>query len=144
MNIGELAALTGLTRSRIRFYESKGLLTTVERGDNGYRSYQSDAVLVLKIITSAQQAGFSLSEIAKVLPADLSGWKHDELVGMLMRKVGDINDVIAQLELSRRNLEALIERIENKPQGIDCDENAKQIFDTINKYGDLLSDSVVD
>ncbi|MEL0028176.1 MAG: MerR family DNA-binding transcriptional regulator, partial [Perlucidibaca sp.] len=40
MNIGELATLTGLTRSRIRFYESKGLLTTVERADNGYRSYQ--------------------------------------------------------------------------------------------------------
>ena len=140
MNIGELAALTGLTRSRIRFYESKGLLTTVERGDNGYRSYQPDAVLVLKIITSAQQAGFSLSEIAKVLPADLSGWKHDELVGMLRRKVGDINDVIAQLELSRRNLEALIERIENKPEGLDCDENARQIFDTISKHGDLLGD----
>lgn len=144
MNIGELAALTGLTRSRIRFYESKGLLTTVERGDNGYRSYQPDAVLVLKIITSAQQAGFSLSEIAKVLPADLSGWKHDELVGMLVRKVGDINDVIAQLELSKRNLEALIERIENKPAGIDCDENAKQIFDTISKHGDLLSEPQVD
>lgn len=140
MNIGELATLTGLTRSRIRFYESKGLLTTVDRGDNGYRSYQSDAVLILKIITSAQQAGFSLSEIAKVLPADLTGWKHDDLVGMLTRKMGDINDVIAQLELSRRNLELLIERIENKPDDINCDENAKQIFDTITKHGDLLSD----
>ena len=31
MNIGELAKRTGLTNSRIRFYESADLLKTVER-----------------------------------------------------------------------------------------------------------------
>lgn len=140
MNIGELAERTGLSRSRIRFYETKGLLNQVSRSSNGYRSYQPDAVLVLKIITSAQQAGFSLSDIAKVLPSNLSGWQHDELVGQLRQKVADIKDVISQLELSKLNLELLIARIENKPEGMDCDENARDIFETISRYGDLLGD----
>lgn len=137
MNIGELAELTGLARSRIRFYESKGLLSMVGRGENGYRSYQPIAVMVLKIITTAQQAGFSLSEIAKVLPGDLSGWKHDELLAMLKGKVAGINDVIAQLESSKRNIEALIQRIEGKPEDMACGDNARQILDTFSKHGDL-------
>ncbi|WP_443111535.1 MerR family DNA-binding transcriptional regulator [Burkholderia sp. FERM BP-3421] len=45
MKIGELAERTGLTPSRIRFYERIGLLTAVERQTNGYRAYSSDAVL---------------------------------------------------------------------------------------------------
>jgi DNA-binding transcriptional MerR regulator len=140
MNIGELAERTGLSRSRIRFYETKGLLNQVSRSGNGYRSYQPDAVLVLKIVTSAQQAGFSLSDIAKLLPTGLGGWKHDELVTQLRQKVGDINDVISQLEMSKRNLEVLIDRIENKPEGMDCEANARDIFAAISKHGDLLDD----
>lgn len=37
MKIGERAARTGPTPSRIRFYERIGLLTSVERQANGYR-----------------------------------------------------------------------------------------------------------
>lgn len=128
MNIGELAELTGLARSRIRFYESKGLLSQVGRGENGYRRYSPEAAMVLKIITSAQQAGFSLAEIAKVLPSDLGHWEHGELLAMLRRKMADIDDVIAQMTASKQNLEALIARIENKPEDMACEENARRIF----------------
>lgn len=37
MKIGDLAKRTGLTASRIRFYERVGLLKAVERTTNGYR-----------------------------------------------------------------------------------------------------------
>ena len=72
MKIGELAALTGLNPSRIRFYESIGLLKMVERQANGYRRYPPEAVLVLNLITTAQKAGFSLDELRGLLPDDLS------------------------------------------------------------------------
>lgn len=36
MKIGELAQQTGLTTSKIRFYERIGLLKTVDRRSNGY------------------------------------------------------------------------------------------------------------
>ena len=90
MNIGELAKRTGLTNSRIRFYESAGLLKTVDRRPNGYRTYSSDAVLVLELITTAQKAGFSLDEIRTLLPSDLDRWEHDALLDALRKKVRDI------------------------------------------------------
>lgn len=128
MKIGELAELTGLARSRIRFYESRGLLSQVGRGENGYRRYSPEAVMVLRIITSAQQAGFSLAEIARVLPSEPGRWAHDELLAMLRRKVADIDAVIAQMSASKRNLETLIARIDSKPEDMACEENARRIF----------------
>lgn len=59
MKIGELAKRTGLAASRIRFYEKSGLLSTVERRDNGYRQYGPEALWMLEIIASAQSAGFA-------------------------------------------------------------------------------------
>ncbi|NCO45819.1 MAG: MerR family DNA-binding transcriptional regulator, partial [Vibrio sp.] len=47
MNIGELAKRTGLSASKIRFYEKVGLFKTVKRKANGYRSYPPEAVMVL-------------------------------------------------------------------------------------------------
>jgi DNA-binding transcriptional MerR regulator len=35
MRIGELAERSGLTASRIRFYEASGLINAVERNANG-------------------------------------------------------------------------------------------------------------
>ena len=47
MKIGELARRSGLTPSRIRFYERIGLLKTVDRQSNGYRTYPQQAVMIL-------------------------------------------------------------------------------------------------
>jgi DNA-binding transcriptional MerR regulator len=67
-----------LTASRIRFYESSGLLQAATRQANGYRDYPPDALVILQIITSAQNAGFSLDEVRTIIPADLSDWRYDE------------------------------------------------------------------
>ena len=80
MNIGELATRSGLSHSRIRFYERVGLLRTVERRPNGYRSYPPEAVVILALIAAAQQAGFSLDEIRALVPPDLVRWEHDALL----------------------------------------------------------------
>jgi DNA-binding transcriptional MerR regulator len=44
MRIGELAKRSGLTASRIRFYEAKGLVS-VTRRTNGYRAYSAEALV---------------------------------------------------------------------------------------------------
>src|SRR6266404_1215515 len=93
MRIGELARRSGLSTSRIRFYEAKGLLTAVSRRSNGYREYPSDALLILGIIVGAQRTGFSLDEIRQILPADLSNWRRGELMGELRRKIADIEQM---------------------------------------------------
>ncbi|WP_084197508.1 MerR family transcriptional regulator [Solimonas soli] len=128
MKIGELAKKSGLTASRIRFYESSGLLRTASRQANGYRDYSPDALVVLHIITSAQQAGFSLDEIRNLVPADLSQWQHDELIGALQRKVQDIEAMQARLARSKAQLIEILADIEAKPDDVDCASNARRVL----------------
>ncbi|MFB9262822.1 MerR family transcriptional regulator [Bradyrhizobium erythrophlei] len=128
MKIGELAKRSGLTHSRIRFYESIGLLKTVERRPNGYRTYPPETVLMLDLIATAQQAGFSLDEIRTLLPSDLEQWEHGALIGTLRRKVADIEALEARLAQSKAQLVALIKDIEAKPDDIDCAANARRVL----------------
>jgi DNA-binding transcriptional MerR regulator len=128
MRIGELARRSGLSTSRIRFYEAKGLLTAVSRKSNGYREYPADALLVLGVIVAAQRAGFALDEIKQNLPADLGNWRHGELLSALRRKAVDIEQMEKRLGQSKRQLYALIRNIEGKPDGMDCKDNTKRLL----------------
>jgi DNA-binding transcriptional MerR regulator len=128
MKIGELAERTGLTTSRIRFYERVGLLKSVERQNNGYRSYRDDAVLVLKLIATGQRAGFSLDELRTLLPRDLANWEHGTLLDTLRRKVQDIEAMQAQLAQSKVQLVELMAQIEARPQDMDCAANARRVL----------------
>ncbi|SMB25024.1 Transcriptional regulator [Sterolibacterium denitrificans] len=123
-----MAKRCGLAPSRIRFYESQGLLQAVSRQTNGYREYPEEALLSLQIIVSAQNAGFTLDEIRSLVPADLTSWKHDELIVGLERKIAQIEALEARLAQNRANLQALIEDVRNKPENMDCAENAKRLM----------------
>lgn len=131
MKIGELARRTGLTASTIRFYESKGLLNAVNRQANGYREYPPEAVAVLSIITNAQHTGFTLDEIKQVLPVDFSNWRHEELIAALHKKIGDIEAMEVKLAQNKANLIALLQLIDAKPEGMECQDNALRVMNTM-------------
>ena len=135
MKIGELAKRTGLTQSRIRFYESIGLLKTVGRGSNGYRTYPPEAVMMLDLIATAQKAGFSLEEIRRLLPGDLEHWQHDALIETLRRKVDDIAALEVRLAHTKAALLALIADIDAKPDDIDCAANARRVLSRLFQGG---------
>lgn len=128
MKIGELARRTGLTASRIRFYESLGLLPMVDRLPNGYRHYPKDAQLVLELIDTAQQAGFSLDEIRKLLPVNLDTWDHGRLLATLRGKLADIATMQERLARSRSQLQELLDDIESKPDDMTCADNARRVL----------------
>ncbi|MBG4690877.1 MerR family DNA-binding transcriptional regulator, partial [Pseudomonas aeruginosa] len=67
MKIGELAKLTGLATSRIRFYEASGLIRS-QRKANGYRDYAADTVWILELVTRAPGAGLSQGVEARRRP----------------------------------------------------------------------------
>ena len=131
MKIGELARRSGLAASTLRFYESKGLLTAVDRQSNGYRSYPPEALAVLSIISDAQQAGFSLDEIKQVLPEDMSSWRHDALMAALRKKIADIESLEARLARNKAHLLSLMQLIDAKPEDVDCKDNAARIMEGI-------------
>ncbi|MCW6532590.1 MerR family transcriptional regulator [Sphingomonas sp. MMSM20] len=128
MKIGELAKRSGLTQSRIRFYERIGLLKAVDRRSNGYRVYPAEALVALEIIATAQAAGFSLDEIRVLMPGDLEQWDHDALMDTLRGKVAEIGRLQDRLARTKARLEGLIREIEARPDDIDCAANARRVL----------------
>lgn len=128
MKIGELAKRSGLTQSRIRFYERIGLLKAVDRRSNGYRVYPREALVALEIIATAQAAGFSLDEIRTLMPGDLEQWDHDALMDTLRGKVAEIGKLQERLARTKARLEGLIREIEARPDDIDCAANARRVL----------------
>lgn len=135
MRIGELAQRSGLSASRIRFYEAEGLLKAVDRTANGYRAYAADALVILDIIASAQRTGFTLDEIRQILPASPGNWPQSDLLDVLRRKMTDIEDMEKRLRQSRKQLQALIRQIEDKPAGLDCADNARRLLKEFVPHG---------
>jgi len=132
MNIGELAQLSGLAASRIRFYEAQGLLPQVQRQANGYRRYPPQILQTLKIIQCAQQAGFSLDELKQLLPGrESSDIDHQALLQSLERKVGQIEEMQQHLAQSKAQLLEIIDSIRDRPEGMDCSENAERVMASI-------------
>ncbi|AOE84844.1 MerR family transcriptional regulator [Pseudomonas sp. TCU-HL1] len=128
MKIGELARRSGLTASRIRFYEASGLINAQRLG-NGYRDYPEQALHTLEIITCGQQAGFSLEEMRNLMPdPTLRAGHHDRLLESLQRKVTEIDAMQQRLAQNRAQLLAIIAGIEGKPEGMGCEENAQRML----------------
>ncbi|HBK45078.1 MAG TPA: MerR family transcriptional regulator [Xanthomonadaceae bacterium] len=139
MKIGELAKLTGLSASRIRFYESAGLLHAVARQANGYRDYPAEAASILEIIDSAQRAGFSLEQIRHLLPLGDGGWDHAGLLAALRAKVAEIELLMKRLKRNKAQLLVAIDSIEARPDGIDCADNRMRVLDQLRGKGVVAS-----
>jgi MerR family transcriptional regulator, copper efflux regulator len=108
MQIGELAAATGLSRDTLRFYEKRGLLLS-RRLANGYRDYPPEAVQWLCYLRAAQALGFTLAEIETGLPllddpAAAASPLPAQLRDALLRKLEDIDARIAGLCALRADL----------------------------------------
>jgi DNA-binding transcriptional MerR regulator len=69
LDIGEVAARSGVSPSALRYYEEIGLIAAL--GRHGLRrQYDADVLLRLALIGMGQAAGFSLVEIAGMFGRD--------------------------------------------------------------------------
>ncbi|MGH8383937.1 MAG: MerR family transcriptional regulator [Pseudomonas sp.] len=136
MKIGELAQMSGLSASRIRFYEAQGLIRQVERQANGYRRYPSQVLQTLQIIQCAQHAGFSLEELKQLLPdAETGAFNHEELVVSLQRKIEQIEAMQMHLAQSKAHLLELIDNVQARPEGMTCEANAERVLASLKPQG---------
>jgi len=103
LTIGEVARQVGMRTSRIRYYESVGVLPVAERV-SGMRRYTSDAVRRLGIIDVAQRVGFTLEEIRELLTTE-HGTAHEQLQRLAQRKLPDVDELIQRATAVRRWLE---------------------------------------
>jgi len=66
MNIGDVAARTGLPTKTIRYYEVIGLVTP-QRDSNGYRRFREADMHKLGFVGRARALGFSIEECRDLL-----------------------------------------------------------------------------
>lgn len=117
MRIGELARRSGVSTSRIRYYEAHGLLPKADRSGNGYRDHPDGVVETLRLILSAQNLGFSLGEIrAALAQAGANPPSKHDMLEALRSKLASLDRHIAEVTLRRRRIVELIAKFENEHQ----------------------------
>lgn len=92
-DIGELAALSGLLTSALRYYEREGLLRPAGRV-RGRRVYDEEGLRQLAAISFWQQAGFTVREMAHLLGE--SGGSVAEVQQLAQARIGELDRMIEQ------------------------------------------------
>ncbi|MDP9469962.1 MAG: lyase family protein, partial [Chloroflexota bacterium] len=72
LTIGEVARQAGICPSAIRYYEEIGLLPRPERV-GGQRRYDTDVLTRLALVQMAQEAGFTIEEVRRLVAGFLEG-----------------------------------------------------------------------
>jgi MerR family transcriptional regulator, mercuric resistance operon regulatory protein len=70
--IGQLAKVAGVNVETIRYYERRGLISQPPKPAEGYRTYPNATLARIFFIKRAQELGFTLKEINKLLSLDES------------------------------------------------------------------------
>ncbi len=121
MRIGELARLSGLATSAVRYYEQLGLLPAPQRTPSGYRSYGDDALDRLGFIRSAHAVGLTLAEVGQVLDVRDAGEAPCRVVtDLIEERHTEVRARIAELEELERELTHLRQRAASL-EARDCD-----------------------
>lgn len=112
MRIGELARRAGISRRALRYYEAQGLLAPTRQA-SGYRVYGDEDVALVHRIRTLLAAGLTTAQIRDALPClvEVEGLLTPdcpELVDGLAQERAAIDRAIAQLELTRANLDGII------------------------------------
>ncbi|OAI20326.1 MerR family transcriptional regulator [Methylomonas koyamae] len=118
LTIGKLAKQTGVTIETIRHYQRIGLLPEPDKPDSGYRCYSDDAVIQIRFIKRAQQAGFTLKEIATLLALD--GAHCADVRQLAEQKCQQIDQQIKDLTALRQILGALVNDCQQTASSTHC------------------------
>ena len=108
-SIGELAKQANVHVETLRYYERRGLIPKPRRTVSNYRVYSSENLRRVKFIKQAQELGFSLNEIKKLLALRATPRARcADVRAYAAHKIQDIDGKIRSLARMRKTLEKLI------------------------------------
>jgi len=119
MTIGGLAKSAGVNVETIRYYQRLRLLEEPARPPGGVRRYGEDAVSRVKFIKRAQDLGFSLAEIRRLLSLG-EPQTCGEARSLAAEKLALVEARLADLESLRGTLKALIGRCDRGRGKVAC------------------------
>lgn len=83
--IGDIAAITGLSRDTLRFYEKKGILTAKKKA-NGYRYFTEDDLYLLVRILFSRKLNLGLDDIESLMETAPLDFKHQNTLRRQIEK----------------------------------------------------------
>ena len=109
MMIGEVAEKCDVSTDTLRYYEKRGLIAEPPRFESsGYRAYPHETVERVRFIKQAQELGFTLDEIGRLLELRADSTASCSQVREIAReKISRIRQKIAHLERMLTGLEDL-------------------------------------
>ena len=114
MRIGDVARQSGVGVETVRFYEQKGLIAQPPRPmAGGYRDYPNEVVRRIRFIRSAQQLGFSLTEVFDLL--ELEAGDDAQCVDVRQRAEIKREEVLTKIDNLKRIRHALDDLIDACP-----------------------------
>ncbi|MBN8710219.1 MAG: hypothetical protein BGO12_19905 [Verrucomicrobia bacterium 61-8] len=109
MTIGQLAKRAGINPQTIRYYEREGILPEPRRrAESDYRDYGEDSLRVLAFIKEAQEAGFKLAQIQKLLKADLRPEGCKDVQCLIEERLQEVKSRLRELRAFERSLRVLL------------------------------------
>jgi len=118
LTIGKLAKQAEVTVETIRYYQRIGMLDEPGKPGNGYRHYPPHAIARIRFIKRAQQAGFTLKEIAQLLSLDAD--HCTDVRKIAEQKCQQIEAQIKDLTALRNVLDALVKRCQSDSSAEHC------------------------
>lgn len=117
----DVAKRAGVNPQTLRYYERRGILPAPERSPAGYRNYPEATVSVLRFIKRAQEMGFSLADVDKLL--HLAGGRAGSCAkarAVTADRLADLDRRIADLQRMRRCLAELAATCRGPGAGQSC------------------------
>jgi MerR family transcriptional regulator, mercuric resistance operon regulatory protein len=98
--IGQLAKVTDVPTSTVRYYERRGLLMPAARSGGNYRLFDEEALDRLRFIRSAQGAGFTLGDIEELLELRTDRASPcDEVQALISARLEEVGEQIEHLRV---------------------------------------------
>ena len=112
MQTKDVIELTGLDRETIRFYEKKGIISKPARTDSGYRKYNEETISQINFTKMAKEAGFTLSEIKKLLNLKESGVNCKTGRDIALEKMDEVDERMKSLRKMKKVLSKFVDECE--------------------------------
>jgi len=119
LTIGGVAKAAGVNVETIRFYQRLNLLEAPARPPGGVRRYSDAAISRVKFIKRAQELGFSLAEIRRLLRLG-DPQNCGEARALAAEKLALVESRVADLQRLRGVLKELIGRCDRRRGKVAC------------------------
>jgi MerR family mercuric resistance operon transcriptional regulator len=119
MTIGRVATAAAVNVETIRYYQRRGLVPEPPRPPRGVRRYGDEFVARLRFIKRAQQLGFALREVQRLLALE-DPQSCGKARSLAAEKLALVEARIADLEQMRGTLKELVARCDTRRGMVAC------------------------